>query len=631
MLQTLRDKSKSWIGILLAGFMILLFALWGAEGIFQTGFTRSDPVIEVGSADISGTEFDQIYRRSMAQIERQRNTSIDYAAAKRTGILESIVSDVIEWTLLDQAALDAGLTVSDNVVAAEIRGNPNFQLAGSFNQDYYLEQLRRLGMSEQQFVAELRREIRRNYMIFATSSARPGASTYMDALFRHRRESRNVQVAVVSFDSVSRIPDPTDAQLREIYEANEDVYTAPEYRKVNLLVVSREMLAERQTVSEQEVRAEYEDRKDSEFTRPEMRIVEHILFPDEETARRAHAELEGGKSFPQIAQEIEGARLIDLGSVARDTIPVDSLRDAAFEMAEPGFSSPVASPFGWHIVRVAAIQPQRVQPLEEVRAQIEQSLKQQAARRALDELRIRLEDLLDEGNSLQEIAGAVNAPIRTIEAIDAEGQNPQGATIQGLPVDSEFLRRVFIFREGEISDVHESGEAALYMMQVESITPSRLKGLDEVRAALEERWNAQQRERIARERAEEIANRVRAGINLEQAARSQNAVVQTSRFVARGQPSSPEGISNALQAQAFRAPEGEPFIAEAEGGVAVGVVREILPVEVDRESEAYQEMVQNFRVSLAGEIAAQYTAELRDRFPVEVHQDRIDELLGAGP
>jgi hypothetical protein len=144
-------------------------------------------------------------------------------------------------------------------------------------------------------------------------------------------------------------------------------------------------------------------------------------------------------------------------------------------------------------------------------------------------------------------------------------------------------------------------------------------------------WEQEARARRAKEQAERVAELVRSGRSLRDAAQSVGAAVQTSRLVARGRPSTPEGAGNALQAKAFSSPQGEPFVAEVDGGAAAGIVRDTTKPEIDHESDDYKETVSAFRTALAGEVAAQYTAELRARFPVIVHMDRIDQLLGLVP
>ncbi len=81
----------------------------------------------------------------------------------------------------------------------------------------------------------------------------------------------------------------------------------------------------------------------------------HILVKTEEEANKLYDEINSGKDFAAVAEEVSlcpsGSRGGDLGYFGRGMM-VKPFEDAAFEL-EPGVvSKPVQTQFGWHLILV---------------------------------------------------------------------------------------------------------------------------------------------------------------------------------------------------------------------------------------------------------------------------------------
>lgn len=114
-------------------------------------------------------------------------------------------------------------------------------------------------------------------------------------------------------------------------------------------------------VDESAVRAYY-DRNPDRWRRPARCRLRHLLADDENGARRAIDRLDR-----------EG----EIWSRPVDDLPRPL--GAAILGSEPGaVVGPVASPFGWHVVRVDEVRPAEVAPYEEVRPGIADTLRKSA-------------------------------------------------------------------------------------------------------------------------------------------------------------------------------------------------------------------------------------------------------------
>jgi peptidyl-prolyl cis-trans isomerase C len=116
----------------------------------------------------------------------------------------------------------------------------------------------------------------------------------------------------------------------------------------------------------------------------------HILVETEEKATELKAQLDGGADFAALAAEhgTDGtaSKGGDLGwFVQADMVP--EFADAAFAM-EPGtISSPVQTPFGWHLIKLEERRDRPTPALVEVQEALLGEVIQQAQLAILEELR----------------------------------------------------------------------------------------------------------------------------------------------------------------------------------------------------------------------------------------------------
>lgn len=192
-------------------------------------------------------------------------------------------------------------------------------------------------------------------------------------------------------------------RLRQQYEKPEDLYkdlnavtddSVKEMIEVQMKVERKinSVYAGVSEPSESEIRDYYEQNKER-FTMGEQVRVAHIVKyvnwqTDEATAldiiTRAHREIEAGAPFEAVVSKYTDCADNggDLGYVARGQL-VEEFEDVAFNLSPGQVSDVLRTRFGFHLVKLYDRRPPTVPPLQAIRGQIVDEVKEQKREQAL--------------------------------------------------------------------------------------------------------------------------------------------------------------------------------------------------------------------------------------------------------
>jgi parvulin-like peptidyl-prolyl isomerase len=136
-------------------------------------------------------------------------------------------------------------------------------------------------------------------------------------------------------------------------------------------------------VTDEELRAYYEGHK-SEFTAPEKRRVAHIVVPSLEEAQEIRKKAEN-ESFAALvrAHSTDTASIKqggDLGWITKKEASGEF--EKIFSLEEGQISEPLKSKFGWHLIKVEKITPERPMSFEEAKEAIHKKVLEQKQREA---------------------------------------------------------------------------------------------------------------------------------------------------------------------------------------------------------------------------------------------------------
>ncbi len=166
----------------------------------------------------------------------------------------------------------------------------------------------------------------------------------------------------------------------------------------------------------------YYDQNAARLAGPEERRASHILLAatpntsaEDKAALRAKAQtlLEQVRKAPETFAEVAKAESKDPGSAANGGdlgffgrgAMVKPFEDVVFALNKGAISDVVETDFGFHIIQLTDIKAPKAKPFEEMRAQIEQDLKQQEAQKLFSAAAEKFSNLVyEQSDSLQPAA-----------------------------------------------------------------------------------------------------------------------------------------------------------------------------------------------------------------------------------
>lgn len=629
MLDFLRRSATSIVVKAMLGLLIASFAVWGIGDIFRAK-TGGESVATVGDAEISTPRFRNEFQRELQRVSQILGQPIKREQAFAMGIDSMLLSRLVNTQLIQEGAKASGLMASNAVILNEIHKNSEFfNEAGQFDRRIFTEVLSRAGLNEDLYVNLVSESIIRQQYMSPIANGAIAPSLMIDTLYKRIAETRVLDVVRISHSKVKGVTAPTDSELSAYHEANSSNFMAPEYRALTALVLSADAIGESIEVSAAELNAAYDERA-AEFTTPEVRTLRQVLVSDEISAGRAAQLLDGGKSVDDVVKEVgANTAMTKLGVFTRAEAAALSseMADAAFTTAKGGHSAPVKSPLGWHVLVVDEITPGHMRSLAEVKDELMKNIRGERTLNILFETSNQLEDLLGGGMMIEEAASSLGMKTVKIAAVDARGMSPEGTPI-AAPYAGELTAEAYKLSEGSDSQMIETADnQAFFVLRVDSVTAPALRPLDSVKKQVATAWKEEQLSTKADAIAIKVKQRLEAGDDIKTVAWDLGFdAFTTAPFNRLGQGLKQGALPATLVEETFALKQGGVAEALGTGAHTVARLKTITAVDVDKNSDVYRTVLDRTLQGLQGDLAAQLSVALRQRFPVSINQAALNAL-----
>jgi len=625
-------NNKKFIQIVLA-LIMLPFALWGVDSYVRMG--GGDDVAKVGDISISLGEFQQALRDQQDRLRPQLGGNVDQELLDNPELRRNVLQNLIHQRLLALHAGKSKLGVSDEVLAGFISSVPSLQEGGKFSRERYQSLVASQGMSVEMFEARVRQDLLMQQAMMAVGDAAVSGKVPTDHWLVAQMEERIISESILRADPYLAESKPDAAAVKRYYDENQARFQKPEQVRLAYVVLSQEKLIENAKIEDAAVKAWYLA-NEARYKQPEQRQASHILLRVEQGAPEADVQLARSKieqlasdlkskpnDFPKLAklhsQDPGSAEKGgDLGFFGRGMM-VKPFEDAVFGLKENQISAVVRSDFGFHLIKLSGVRPERVRALAEVRSEIVSELKRQAGMKQYAEAAEGFANTVyEQPDTLQPAAEKFGLTIKESDWL-SKGER----TLMPPLSNPKLLQAVFaadVVKNRRNTESIEVAPNTLISARVLEHRPAEVESFATVSASIEKT--------LAREAS--VARATALGLEqLDKLQKGEKLDVSwgAERTVSRLHA---PGLSPDAQAAVLNAPSGKlpVFVGtKVPGGFAMYRISSVKPFADGKDGEAAARargLRQQYAQVVAQEELAGWLAALQQRFPVQINASALE-------
>ncbi|NND68787.1 MAG: peptidylprolyl isomerase [Halioglobus sp.] len=486
MLQDIRKNAQGTVSKIIIGLIVVAFAFFGIESILLGGGDNS--IAEINGEGIGEFELQQAINNQKRSLLSMMGESVDPAMLDDERIRPMAMESLIQRTLLQQAADELSLGVSEREIGSMVASMEAFQENGAFSSDLYRVTLANAGYTPALFKASLHDDLLVAQIGTGLAGTEFVTPTELAANVAVITEQRDLRYLTIPREGFATSQVPAEEDIQAWYEENSGEYMTEE--TVDLEYIELTLDDFRQPVDDAAIEEAFEMTLATADYGARSR-VSHILFTGdgelsmEEGVARAQEELNAGTSFADVAAALsEDAGSAgaggDLGYTTGDAFPEEM--EAAISELEIGIvSKPVRTDAGTHLILVTERTESEPPVLDdELRAQLTEQLQLQEARA---ELLLAVEDLKDLAFNAEDLNGPAAELGLTVQQIEGVSR------FAGEGVFEQQALRAAAFSDDVLNTGHNSdvielrGETFVALRVLEHHEP-QLRPLEEVRDSI---------------------------------------------------------------------------------------------------------------------------------------------------
>lgn len=631
MLSLMRKHAQSWLIKVTLGAIIVVFVFWYGWN-YRT--QMSNRIAIVNGSPILLEEFRGVYERMLQAYQRQFGDALDEKLIQSLNLRKQALDQLIDRQLLFQEATRLNFEVTDQELLHAIQQVPAFQSDGRFHPRLYERVLSNNRMTPEMYEESKRFELLiEKLQSFILGGVKVSEAEALET-YNWLKEKVSVEHVVFEPAAYEKI-DLTPEEIEAYFSGHEKSYEIPPKVKVQYVVLDFKGLEAEARVSEEEINA-YFDLNKQDFATSKRVKARHILFRTEsdagedaiEQARNKAwdvlKEARAGKDFSELAKKYSddvGSREKggDLGFFTKDRM-VRPFSNAAFAMKIGEISEPIQTPFGWHIIKVEAIEEAKEPVLAQVADQIRNKLiKDEARTLAFDRVEEIYEAAYEAGN-ISDVAKSSQMELHET------GFFLENGPVEGVKEARKFAKTAFTLSENEVSEPFELSDG-YYILQVIAKQPAAVPELKSVEQIVRQDLIREKRNDLAKKDAEAFLQDVKGGVEFQKAAESRKRKVRTTDLFERSGTIPGLEAEENIQETAFALSPSNPLPdAVITGQQGYYVLRfkarqEADPKEFEnRKSEITTSLLFQKRQRVTGE----FVAGLREKSQITIQEGFLD-------
>ncbi len=631
MISTFRTYLGTWA---VRGFFIILvasFGMWGIGDVLKM-VGSATWVAKVGDRAIEPAELDQAFRREMAQVTRMMPAGQEPTVEIKRAVARQALDRLVSQVALAGEVTRLRLAVPEDALRQAIYDMPAFRgPSGGFERSAYEAALRNNGMNEPRFLDLLRGDIGQKQLLEAVRAGAASPELLTAQAFAQQTEQRTADLAAFPMAGTADLPAPDQAALQRWYDNHPDVYSSPEYRKIQAVILSPKMLAKDIPVTDAELKAEF-DRTKEALTKPGKRSVQVILVQDEAKAKALAGEWRAGADWAAMQEKAKqaGGSAVELTDATEPEFPSPELGRAVFSATPGTIPDPGKDALGWHVLKVSHAEPGVTPDFEAVKSELHDRVVAEKSADMIYDRANKIDNILSSGSSLDELPGDLGAAAIS-GTLDAEGNNLEG---QPAPIPGEdalraaLIAEAFKMHKGDPPRLTEvplpGGGSAYYAVAVQDVTPPAVRPFEAVKAAVTADLLHDEVRKRAEQAAAKMLTAVKGGQSFAEAAAAAGGVTRRTQPFSRTAPGDlPPDIAQGV----FELKQGEPGMLETPTGFTVFTPVAITSADPKADPLGYDKVRTGLARSFGDDLELTFAAALRQRAGVQVNETLLNNFI----
>jgi peptidyl-prolyl cis-trans isomerase D len=632
MLALLRSSLNTWPVRIFFILLIAAFGVWGIGNVLPDILGSDNSAARVGGVAISAQDVQSAFRQQMQQTAQQLGSPDQITPDMRMMIAEQAAARLVAQTATDQMARRMGLAAPDADVRREVFAMDAFQGPNhQFSRAQFDQLLQANGLGESEFLHLMQAQIIRNQLLDSIRAAATAPAVMVKTVYAFENQTRVAALVQLPFAAAAAPSPPADDVLQRWYRNHPTEFSAPEYRRITLVILSPDVLARDVPVSDADIRAAYNRMIANTPSLPEKRTVEVVVAQNQSAAQAIARQWAGGADWTAVqkAAATAGATALLLPNITPSDLPSAILAQAAFKAPANTVTGPIANGAGgWAVLEVTAVTPGGA---AQSYAQAAPALRNQIARQraiALVDQRVdALQDALAGRTPLERLPG--NLGLAALEgSIDSNGLTEQGqpAPIPGSPaLHQAIIAQAFKQAVGQPAALINGPDNSYFALTVDGITPATTKAYADVRAQVLASWTSAQMRREQEEAATSMLQAMKSGRTLQGVADPLGLQVTTTPPLTRdGQ--APAGVPPNLVAPLFSLKQGDSTMIETPDGFVVAQLMQIQTPDPAADPVGYQQLKASLSGNLADDMQAVFAGVVTARDNPRINQAVIQQI-----
>lgn len=508
-------RSK-WALVLVFGPLLIAFGIFGFQDPFSG--VSGGYLSKIGDRAIYARDVSSELTAELEAIRVEQNKIVSQADAVRDGTVQNVFARLEYRNLILAYAEKMGVRASEQAVNDLVinRAGAFKDALGRFNLDTVRTRANAQSMKLQEFTETIREDLTSGYVTSAAFAAIEVPDILSTPVINYVGESRTLSVARVNDALLVKPAEPTEAQLQTWYDGHKDQFLQPERRRISVLSYSPEDFLDQESITDEQVKAEYEKRIKT-YSTPETREISEFSSDDRNAVQSFVDLTQQGIAVDEALRRVPGLVRTD-ATVKPEDIPDERYSELVFSLApDKVHTNPVrlTETAPWFTVVVRKIIPGTPQPLETVADQVRLDMAQPGARRRYEEESERVRDAAG-GQPLEEIGKQFGFPVIQLAPIDKSARTIRGDQAQ-LLANNPALAELFTLQPGQMTNLFE-GDNSRSMYRLDEIVPAYTRTFAEVRAIVHDEYMREQVETAANKAGDDMVTAVKGGQAFPQAA-----------------------------------------------------------------------------------------------------------------